>query len=62
VINSPVVCFSITRQCAQVGCKNLITFGWKNHLCRSGRDGKTLLEKDLHHTFVQFLAQELVVT
>jgi hypothetical protein len=24
VINSPKVCFGITRQCAKVGCKNLI--------------------------------------
>jgi hypothetical protein len=24
VINSPEVCFGITRQCAKVGCKNLI--------------------------------------
>jgi hypothetical protein len=26
VINSPEVCFGIKRQCAQVGCKNLIIF------------------------------------
>jgi hypothetical protein len=26
VINSPEVCFRITRQCAKVGCKNLIMF------------------------------------
>jgi hypothetical protein len=26
VINSPQVCFGITRQCAKVGCKNLIVF------------------------------------
>jgi hypothetical protein len=26
VINSPKVCFVITRQCAKVGCKNLIIF------------------------------------
>jgi hypothetical protein len=43
VINSPEVCFGIKRQCAQVGCKNLIIFSQKNHLYRSGRDGKTFL-------------------
>jgi hypothetical protein len=26
VINSPEVCFDITRECAKVGCKNLIIF------------------------------------
>jgi hypothetical protein len=26
VINSPHVCFGIIRQCAKVGCKNLIIF------------------------------------
>jgi hypothetical protein len=26
VINSPQVCFGIKRQCAKVGCKNLIIF------------------------------------
>jgi hypothetical protein len=26
VINSPEVCFGIKRQCAKVGCKNLISF------------------------------------
>jgi hypothetical protein len=26
VINSPEVCFGIKRQCAKVGCKNLIVF------------------------------------
>jgi hypothetical protein len=43
VINSPEVCFGIIRQCATVGCKNLLIFSQKNHLCRSGRDGKTFL-------------------
>jgi hypothetical protein len=27
VINSPQVCFGISRQCARGGCKNLIVFG-----------------------------------
>jgi hypothetical protein len=43
VINSPEVCFDITRQCAQVELKNLIIFSKKNHLCRSGKNGKTFL-------------------
>jgi hypothetical protein len=43
VINSPEVCFCIKRQCAKVGCKTLIIFIYKNHLCRSGRNGKTFL-------------------
>jgi hypothetical protein len=43
VINSPEVCFGIKRQYAKVGCKNLIMFSHKNHLSRSGRDGKTFL-------------------
>jgi hypothetical protein len=48
--------FGITRQCAQVGLKNMHIFNKKNHLCRSVRNGKTFLEKALHHNFVQFLA------
>jgi hypothetical protein len=33
-INSPEVCFGIKRQYAEVGCKNLISFSYKKHLCR----------------------------
>jgi hypothetical protein len=54
--NSQEVHFGITRQCAQVGLKNIIIFNMKNHLCRSSIDRKTFLEKDLHHNFVQFMA------
>jgi hypothetical protein len=43
VINSPEVCSSITRQCAQVALKHINIFSKKNHLCRSGRNGKTFL-------------------
>jgi hypothetical protein len=43
VINSPEMCFDITRQCAQVELKNINVFSKKNHLCRSGRNGKTFL-------------------
>jgi hypothetical protein len=56
MINSQDVYLGITRQCAQVGLKNMNIFNKKNHLCRSARNGKTFLEKDLHHNFLQFLA------
>jgi hypothetical protein len=56
MINSQGVHFGITRQCAQVGLKNINIFNMKNHLSRSDRNGITFLEKDLHDNFVQFLA------
>jgi hypothetical protein len=56
MITSQYVPFGITRQCAQVGIKNINIFNMKNHLFRSDRNGKTFLEKDLHDNFVQFLA------
>jgi hypothetical protein len=62
MINSQDVPFDITRQCAQVGLKNMNIFNMKNHLCSSARDGKTFLEKDSHDNFVQFLAQHLVLS
>jgi hypothetical protein len=40
MINSPEVCFDITRQHAQVGHKNINIFSYKNHLesfCRKGK-------------------------
>jgi hypothetical protein len=40
VINSPEVHFGIERQHAEVGNKNIIIFGYKNHLGRSCRNGK----------------------
>jgi hypothetical protein len=43
VINSPEVGFDITRKCAQDELKNINIFSKKNHLCRSGRNGKTFL-------------------
>jgi hypothetical protein len=61
-INSPEVCFGIKRQYAKVGCKNLNIFSYKNHLCRFCRNGKQFFKNDLHHNFVQFLVQELVMT
>jgi hypothetical protein len=59
MIISPEVCFRIKRQYAEVGCKNLIIFSYKNHLCRFCRDGKQFLYNDLQLNFVQFLVQEL---
>jgi hypothetical protein len=56
MINTQDVPFDITRQCAQVGVKNINIFDMKNHLCRSARDRKTFLETYLQHNFVQFLA------
>jgi hypothetical protein len=43
MINSQDVQFGITRQYAQVGLKNINIFNRKNHLGRSGRNGKTFL-------------------
>jgi hypothetical protein len=62
MINSPDVCFGIKRQHAQVGHKNINIFSYKNHLGRFCIIGKQFIEKDLLHNFVQFLAQELVMT
>jgi hypothetical protein len=43
MIKSQDVSFGITRQCAQVGLKNINIFNKKNHLCSSGRNEKTIL-------------------
>jgi hypothetical protein len=56
LINSQDENFGITRQCAQVELKDMNMFNNKNHLCRSARNRKTLLDKALHHNFAQFLA------
>jgi hypothetical protein len=56
MINSPDVHFGITRQCVQVGIKNINIFNMKNPLLSSARNRKPFLEKDLHYNFVQFLA------
>jgi hypothetical protein len=56
IINSQDVQFGITRQYTQVELKNMNIFNMKNHLCRSARNRKTFLEKDLHHNFVQCFA------
>jgi hypothetical protein len=56
MINSQDVYTDITRQCAQVERKTINIFNKQNHFCRSARNRKTFLEKDLHHNFVQLLA------
>jgi hypothetical protein len=41
MINSQDMYFGITRQCAQVGLKNINIFNTKNHLssyCRNGKE------------------------
>jgi hypothetical protein len=43
MINSQDVHFGITRQCAQVGVKNIDIFNMKNPLFSSARDRKTFL-------------------
>jgi hypothetical protein len=40
MINSPEVCFDITRQHAQVGHKNINIISYKNHLSRFCIKGK----------------------
>jgi hypothetical protein len=62
VLNSQGVYFGITRKHAEDGHKNIIIFGYKNHLSRFCRNGKQFLEKDLLHNFVQFFVQKLVMT
>jgi hypothetical protein len=62
MINSPEVRFGITRQHAQVGHKNINIISYKNHLGRLCIKGKQFVNKDLLHNFVQFLAQELVMS
>jgi hypothetical protein len=62
MINSPKMCFGITRQHALVGHKNVNIFIYKNHLGRFCINGKKFIEKDLLRNFVKFLAQELVMT
>jgi hypothetical protein len=43
VINSPEVCFGIARQHEEVGNKNIIIFGYKNHLSRFCINGKQFI-------------------
>jgi hypothetical protein len=62
MIHSPEVYFGITRQHAQVGHKNINNFSYKIHLGRFCIKGKQFIQKNLLHNFVQFLAQELIIT
>jgi hypothetical protein len=43
MINSQDVYFDMQRQCEQLELKNINIFSNKNHLRRSGRNGKTFL-------------------
>jgi hypothetical protein len=43
MISSQDVYFGITRQCAQLGLKNVNIFNRKNHLGNSYRNGKELV-------------------
>jgi hypothetical protein len=43
MINSPEVCFNITRQHAQVGHKNIDIFSYKNELGRFCTNGKQFI-------------------
>jgi hypothetical protein len=45
IINSPEVCFDVTRQHAQVGHKSIIIFGYKNQLDSFCRNGKQFIQK-----------------
>jgi hypothetical protein len=53
MINSQDVSFSITRQCAQLGPKNINIFNMKNHLGNYCRNGKEFVYQNLLHNFVQ---------
>jgi hypothetical protein len=55
VIDSPGMYLGIKRPHAEVGHKNIIIFGYKNHIGRFYKNGKQFIQKDLHHNFVQFL-------
>jgi hypothetical protein len=62
IINSKDVHFYITRQCAQVELKKINIFSKKNHLGSFYKNGKQFIQQDILHNFVQFLAQNLVMT
>jgi hypothetical protein len=62
MINSQDMHFDITRQCAQVGLKNMNIFNMKNHLDSYCRNGKEFVWQNLLHNFVQILAQQLVIS
>jgi hypothetical protein len=62
MINSQDVYFDIKRQCAQVELQNINIISKKNHLGSFCSKGKQSVQQDPLHNFVQYLAQELVIT
>jgi hypothetical protein len=62
MIKSQDVYFGITRQCAQVELKNRNIFNKKNPLGSFCKNGKQFIQQDLPYNFVQFLAQNLIMT
>jgi hypothetical protein len=62
MINSQDVYFDITRHSVQVDLKTINIFSKKNHLGSFCRNGKQFIEQDPLHNFVNFLAQQLVMT
>jgi hypothetical protein len=62
MINSQDVHFDISRQCAQVELKNINIFNKKNHVGSFCKNGKEFIQQDLLHNFMQFLAQQLVIS
>jgi hypothetical protein len=62
MITSQDVHFDIIRQCEQVQLKNINLFNKKNHLGSFCKNGKEFIQQDLLHNFVQFLAQNLVIS
>jgi hypothetical protein len=62
MINSQDVYFDIKRQCAQVELQNKNIISKKNHLGSFYSNGKQFVQQDPLHNFVQYLAQELVIT
>jgi hypothetical protein len=62
VINSPEVCYATKKPYAEVSCKNIIIFSYKNHLCRFCRKGKQFYKKIYIITLYHFLVQDLGMT
>jgi hypothetical protein len=54
LIIPPEMCFGITREYVKVGCKNLIIFSYKNHLCRFCRNENNFYKKIYNITLCNF--------
>jgi hypothetical protein len=54
MVNSQNVYFGITRQCAEVGLKNINIFNMKNHLCSSAEIEKHFYKKIYMITLCNF--------